>query len=272
MSVNEYPRIRYVVDPDELTPVQKFGDYLLKRDDLFTVAGCYGGKARTAWKLAQNSVGLVTAGHLDSPQINIVAHIGKKLGVPVHCHTSTGKLSAELLDAQEAGAKIFQHRPGYGTVLRKRAKDDAEENMWTLIPFGMESNDVVREIAKQMCNIPFGKFKRLVTIVGSGMTLCGILRGLQVLGKETTPVLGVLVGADPSKRLMEYVPDVNFKNLTVERSPLNYKQRFKYPFLVQDKEKLRLDSIYEAKYIPYLKKGDMVWVVGIHRLERVENI
>lgn len=45
-----------------LTPVERCGDIWLKRDDAFTVAGQYGGKARTCWQLAQGASGLVTAG------------------------------------------------------------------------------------------------------------------------------------------------------------------------------------------------------------------
>lgn len=64
----------------ELTPVDKHGDYWMKRDDLYRVAGVCGGKVRTCWNLAQGAKGLVTAGSRSSPQCNIVAHIAQKLG------------------------------------------------------------------------------------------------------------------------------------------------------------------------------------------------
>jgi len=87
------------------TPVQQVDDYFLKRDDLFEVAGVRGGKARTCWSLAQGAVGLVTAGSRSSPQVNIVAHIARDLGIPCRVHTPEGEPSPEVADAVTCGAE-----------------------------------------------------------------------------------------------------------------------------------------------------------------------
>ena len=65
-----------------VTPLQQVGDFLLKRDDMFEVAGVRGGKARSCWAMAQGAPGLVTLSHRLSPQGNIVAHVAQKLA----CH------------------------------------------------------------------------------------------------------------------------------------------------------------------------------------------
>lgn len=80
-----------------LTPVEELhGGVWAKRDDLFTVAGVSGGKARSCYYLATrdpSTKGLVTAGSRASPQVNIVAHIAAHLGLPCRVHTPTGALS-----------------------------------------------------------------------------------------------------------------------------------------------------------------------------------
>jgi hypothetical protein len=115
-----------------ITPMQQVGDFLLKRDDLFEVAGVRGSKARSCWALAQGAPGLATASQSSSPQGNIVAHVARALGVPCRVHAPTGKLSPELAAAQAAGAVIQQHRYGYSSVIARRACDDAQSRGWRL--------------------------------------------------------------------------------------------------------------------------------------------
>lgn len=111
---------------DELTPIEYREGYYFKRDDFFSVAGVCGGKARTCWALAQSAKrGLVTAGSRFSPQCKIVAYIARARGLPCHIHTTEGELGPELEAAISAGAHIYQHKPGYNSVIIKRAKEDA---------------------------------------------------------------------------------------------------------------------------------------------------
>lgn len=244
----------------ELTPVEKKGDYYLKRDDLFNVAGIQGGKVRTCYYLAQGAPGLVTAGSRSSPQVNIVAQIAKHLNIPcrVHIPWATTEDPEEIRAAKAAGAEVEQHRPGYNNVIIKRAADDAKENGWVNIPFGMECQEAVNGTANQTKNIP-KDIKRIVVPVGSGMSLAGILHGLQDQGLKV-PVLGVKVGADPEKRLETYAP-TNWRQMVKL-----VKSKHPYDYRVTDNEfqGVPLDPIYEAKCIPYLRPGDLLWIVG-HR-------
>jgi len=240
-----------------LTPVQEIGNIKVKRDDLFSKGGVCGGKARTCFHLGKNAKGLVTAGSRVSPQINIVAHVAKYYGIPCHCHTPNGDIS-ELKDAQDVGAEIIQHTGGYNNVIISHAKDDAKKLGWTEIPFGMECQEAVNQTKRQTANIP-SDIKRIVISVGSGMSLCGILWGLKERNLNI-PVLGVCVGANPTNRLKEYAPSNWTKMVELIDSGYDY---HKSP----EKTKLgnlELDPIYEAKTIPFLKEGDLLWIVG-HR-------
>jgi hypothetical protein len=132
------------------TPVERRGNVWVKRDDLFSVAGVSGGKVRSCWHLAQGATGLVTAGSRSSPQVNIVAHIAKALGIPCRVHTPAGDLSPEVLSAQAAGAEVVQHKAGYNNVIIKRARDDAKAQGWREIPFGMECTEAVTQTRGQV--------------------------------------------------------------------------------------------------------------------------
>jgi len=244
-------------DPSSLTPIEQTGDVWLKRDDLFCVADVRGGKARTCWALAQGAAGLVTAGSRQSPQVNIVAHIAKALGVPCRVHTPTGELSPEVRQAQEWGAEVVQHKAGYNNVIIARAREDAQRLGWTEIPFGMECEEAVAQTRQQAANLP-REAKRLVVPVGSGMSLAGVLWGLRDHGL-TLPVLGVCVGADPAKRLDKYAPPDWREVVTLERSSFDYHAAAPETRLGE----VALDAIYEAKCLPFLEPGDCLWVVGM---------
>lgn len=243
-------------DPDDLTPVVDVGEIAMKRDDMFCMAHACGGKARSAWHLAQGAAGLVTAGSRQSPQVAIVAAVAERLNLPCRCHVPAGGMTPELMAAAQHGAELVQHTPGRNSVIIARAREDAAARGWTEIPFGMECHAAVEQTRRQVANIPDGR--RIVIPVGSGMSLAGLLWGLRDCDKHN-PVLGVMVGADPEKRLDTYAPPGWREMVTLVRSPLEYHT----PAPVTDYGGVRLDPIYEAKCLPYLMAGDLFWVVGI---------
>lgn len=246
-----------VQDPAAMTAVQFVGGMWFKRDDSFTIGTAgNGGKVRTCWGLAQGATGLVTAGSRASPQVNIVAGIAQLLGIPCEVHTPSGKIGAEVQMAVDAGAKLVQHKAGHNPVIIARAREAAEANAWREIPFGMECQAAVDATRKQVANLP-GGILRLVVPVGSGMSLAGILWGLKDCGRKI-PVLGVVVGADPKKRLEQYAPKDWADTVTLVKSEVDYHDEAP----TTEVHGIKLDPIYEAKCIPYLKEGDCMWVVG----------
>jgi 1-aminocyclopropane-1-carboxylate deaminase/D-cysteine desulfhydrase-like pyridoxal-dependent ACC family enzyme len=252
----------------KLTPVERHGGFLVKRDDLFEVAGIRGGKVRACWALSQGAKGLVTAGSRQSPQINIVAQIAKHLRIPCRAHTALGKLSSEVQKAKDDGTTIVQHYNGFSNVLAARARADAQKLGWTEIPFGMECEEAVQQLRPQLRNLPRKDFHRIIITVGSGMSLAGVLWGLSDLGWNI-PVVGVRVGGgqDKSKfspvlerRMDKYAPH-DWRKVKFVHCGLHY-DKFAPVTKLGD---LELDPIYEAKCLPFLEKGDLFWVVGIRQ-------
>jgi 1-aminocyclopropane-1-carboxylate deaminase/D-cysteine desulfhydrase-like pyridoxal-dependent ACC family enzyme len=234
------------------------GDNYLKRDDYFEYAGQHGGKVRSALyliKKAQEKC-LTTAGNRNSPQINIVSSIGKKLRRPVVAFTSTGELGNEVKIAKSKGATIKQVSPGYETVITRRAKDYAERNDCAYIPFGMDTPDVHHLTAEQVKNIP-NDVKRIVIPVGSASSIIGVIEGV-LKYKKDLKVLGVVVGANPIKKLNKYVPE--WKSVASLVYP---KMKYSQPAKETSLNGVELDPYYEAKTLPYIQKGDLLWIVGV---------
>src|SRR5258708_5900766 len=89
--------------------------------------------------------------------------------------------------------------------------------------------------------------------------LAGILHGLTQAG-FTVPVVGVVAGADPVKRLDKWAP-IRWRDLcTLVRTHVD---DFRKPARVTRLGGVELDPIFEGKCLPFLKPGDLFWVVGI---------
>jgi len=256
--------------PTDLTPIMQAGDGIyVKRDDLCEVAGIYGGKVRTCYALCRRAkdVGhthVVTAGSRHSPQCHIVAAMGQHLGMRVTVHCPIGELGPELQAAAACGAKVVQHRPGYNSVIVKRAQEQAEQVRAYLIPFGMECREAVQQTAGQVLNIP-GDIRRIVVPVGSGMSAAGIIQGVkESFGKlemKLSPflrIVGVQVGAEAKQRLNKWAPGWDTV-MTLVKSELGYDQHVEGKRIAG----IPLDPVYEAKCLPYLQPGDLFWLVGI---------
>lgn len=247
----------------DLTPVEDLGGIILKRDDTFSLDGQCGGKVRTCLRLAVSGLRecpnprLVTAGSRHSPQVAIVAAVAKRLKVPARVHVPAGDSTPELEYAASRGAEIVRHRPGHNSVIKARARDDAAASHAVHIPFGMETADAITGTARQVPNlVDNGRWQRLVVPVGSGMSLAGILHGLDAEG-DSRPVLGVVVGADPTKRLDRYAPPFWRQRVTLVPAGIGYHQH-----VAASIGGLSLDPVYEAKCSMHLQPGDALWIVG----------
>jgi len=247
------------------TPIQEHGGFLVKRDDLFTINGVSGGKVRGCWRLSGGADGLITASSRSSPQAVIVARIAQSRGIPARLHMPMGKETPEMTLAAAAGAELVQHKAGYNNVIIARAEADVagrEKGGWKHIPFGMEHRDALKGTAAEVKSLlPYkDKIKRIVVPIGSGMSLCGIMQGMKDYNLSHIPILGISVGANPKKRILKYAPtfyQASFK-LELINAGMDYHTPCEYKV-----GNLPLDPIYEAKCVPFLKTGDLFWVVGI---------
>lgn len=240
-----------------MTPYERHGAYWVKRDDLFTYAGHHGGKVRTCLALATGgpTPGLVTAGAKDSPQVAIVAAVARTLGLPCRVHVPACKGSPEIDSAAADGAEVIWHAPGRNTVIVARSRADAAARGWRLIPFGMECAEAVTQTAAQVPGLPEG-VSRIVIPVGSGMSMAGVIDGLAAIGRPDVRVAGVVTGANPRRRLDTYAPMWRFAG---ELIPSGYGYGEHVPGRIGG---ITLDPVYEAKCLPHLRDGDVLWVVG----------
>ena len=256
--------IKDITDPNKLTPVQKKGNYYLKREDFFVCNGARGAKVRGCYLLVKNGLeknkdlkGATTAGSRQSPQINILSKVAQHFNIKSEAHTPQGVLSAELEEAKKTGTEIIQHKAGYNSVIIARAKEASKKNGYLNIPFGMECKEAIDNTAKQVANIPDG-VKRIVVAVGSGVNLAGIVNGI-IATKKDIKILGVKVGKDPVKLLDKYAPSWK-KYTTIVDSGVDYHEEINASV-----EGVQLDPIYEAKCKRFLKDGDLLWIIGVRQ-------
>lgn len=256
-----------ITNPYDMTPIEKKGNIYFKREDLFEINGVKGAKVKGCFLMVEQAKkegkkAITTAGSRHSPQINIASHIGDYFNIPVIAHTPTGELFGEVLDAQKKGAKIIQHRPGYNSVIIKRAKDYAIENDCFYIPFGMDCQEAVDATAYQVESlIPYlNEIDRIVMVIGSGINFSGLLKGLKErnINKE---VLGVRVGKDPKPILNKYAPKEWEKMCTIIDSGMKYEKHSEFTNI----NGIEVDEIYEGKCIPFLKENDLFWILGIRK-------
>lgn len=255
------------MDIEYLTPVEyieKEGIWL-KRDDKFEVCGVRGGKSRSAYQvivgLIENGYKtIVTAGSRQSPQCEIVSFICESLGVDCVLFMPYGGDTSVISNIRgNRHTRIEQVRPGYNNVIVARAREYAENRGCGYVPFGMECEENVYVTSKQVVNIP-NEVERLVVPVGSGMSLSSIITGLTEQGRTDLPILGVRVGKDPSKILEKYAFGLDLFNFSLVQS--RYAYHTPVDAWVGD---VNLDPIYEAKCVPFLERGDLLWVVGHRR-------
>ena len=254
----------------QLTPIEKINDIYVKRDDKFELFGVKGGKVRSAYMLIQNGLKLgykefVTAGSRFSPQCEIVSFLCQKLNLKCHLFMPKGKNTSVIDNIEKNNlSTIYRTKVGYNTVICHHAKDFAEQNNFCYIPFGMECEDNIEVTKFQVLNIP-DEVKRIVIPVGSGMSLISVLTGLNYYKKFDKEVVGISVGKDITKNLKKYLPcyfgllkDIKKVKYTIIKSNLSYETVCK-DYMYGD---LELDKVYEAKCLPYIERGDLLWVVG----------
>ena len=243
----------HVDDPLVVTPIEERAGILVKRDDLFGVNGATGGKARAILEIAsfERAAALVGVGARTSPQIARVARVAQHLGIPARVHTGVGGDTEETMAAALAGATVVRHAPARLAVMRKRAADDSSG---VLIPWGAEHEITVKLAAYQTANVPLG-IRRVVVPVGSGTTLAGVVRGLW--DRTDVSFLGVRMGADPAPVLDRYAPTGWRDRVHLVSASQPFSERVPGAL-----DGLPLDPVYEAKCLPWLRGGDLFWIVG----------
>lgn len=263
------------INLEKLTPVERYENIYIKRDDLFNVFGVSGGKARSCYQLILDGISrgyktFVTAGSRKSPQCELVSTICENLGVNCVLFMPNSTNSTSVIDNiknNKHTTLIRKFKQGsFNNVLISQAKHFVEENKDSYyIPFGMEFVENIDITKKQVRNIP-KDVKRIVVPVGSGMSFCSIANGLVDENRLDIELVGVQVGKDPESVFKKYLYKCDNRlfgkklKYKIIKSPYSYDKEI-------DKSlgEIRLDPIYEAKCVDYLQDGDLFWVVGKRR-------
>lgn len=251
----------------ELTPVQEIDGFFFKRDDLFKAAdGAYGGKARVVEYILSNDTSfghVVTCGSRDSRQCELVARICKKYERRCDIFVPSGNDTDVIKSIESLGnATLHRTKVGYNNVLISQSKHFAETTHSLYIPFGLECQQSIDINKWQVQNIP-QCVKRIVIPCGGGMNMASVIKGVESFLTHEIQVVGVVVGKDPKNVLERFVGEkdgifstnVNYKLVYAETK---YHQKAKSTSFCG----IELDEVYEAKCIPFMQKGDLLWIVG----------
>ena len=255
-------RMSDVVDIKKLTPVEKKGNFWLKREDLFEVYGMHGGKARAAYQLIQQRLEegyttIVSAGQRESPQCEIISFICENLGIDCILYMNEGA-ETEVLAHIKNNPHTEVRRVGYPSftnVLDSKARVCAADNHFGYIPFGMECEENVEITCHQVQNIP-SECKRIIMPAGRGMSMSSVICGMDRYGINK-PIVGVRVGKDPKKILETYAEGLSVVDWDIIQAPQKYSQ-----WVDAYVEDVQLDPIYEAKCRQFMQDGDLLWIVG----------
>ena len=272
---------------DELTPVQKIGDLLFKRDDLYMPFGARevnGGKLRQAYMLVESVKdrykGVVSCCSIHSPQAPITAAVCRAFGLPCVIYYG-GTTKARLLELPmpklclKYGAKVvIAAKSGRHNILYSNARKYAEKANFFVVEYGInleEHQDILlNAIANQVANIP-DELDNLVITCGSGITSSGVMIGLARYNKKVKRIH--LVATAPDRRqLIRRIQRENGVNVEFEYHDLFHRKSFVYEKgLTADYNGIVLHPNYEAKSISWLmnesgidlqNEKTMLWVVG----------
>jgi 1-aminocyclopropane-1-carboxylate deaminase/D-cysteine desulfhydrase-like pyridoxal-dependent ACC family enzyme len=120
----------------------------------------------------------------------------------------------------------------------------------------MECSTAVDQTRGQVMNLP-DDIHRIVVPIGSGMSAAGVLWGLAD-HHLSVPVLGVVIGADPTRRLDRFAPPTWRMIMGLVPAGLDYHAEVRDATIGG----VHLDGVYEAKCLPFLAAGDLLWIVG----------
>ena len=252
----------------KLTPIEQKDGYYFKRDDYFQYGNAIGGKARVAKALIEKAISdgytdIVTTGSRDSRQCEIVSNICEAYQVNCHLFMPSGK-DTDVINIinENKHSSIHRTKVGYNSVLISHSKQWAIDKNAFYIPFGMECQECIDITMHQVQNIP-KDVKRIVIPCGGGMQMISVIHGLKHYNMEYISVLGVQVGANPQKTIDRFLPNLGMfgdnYNYEIVKSNIPYSKHIESDFCG-----ITLDDVYEAKCVPFLTKGDLLWIVGKH--------
>lgn len=256
-----------------LTPVERHGELWLKREDLWEERSpdgrivALGAKARTAGIicrkiLREGARGICTSLDRNSSVPGMLSRVCEANGVELHLYlpASADPWPAPFFEAHAHGAHLYEIRPGYMSVRNARLREQIARSPYRLRRVGLGLSYYgagFEETAAQVANVP-DEVKRIVVPVGSGRMLQGVAAGGIArfdAGRPWLSVLGVCCGK-PLKLGDLFRPSPSFLETVPAGVP------FSKAVTGAEVGGVPLDEVYEAKCLPFLKPGDLLWVVA----------
>lgn len=277
-----------------LTNVTYFPEqgYWAKRDDLACWTGPdlpSGSKVRqyTAMAQAQPGLPMLVGCSAHSAMQIYVAAASRVAGVKGVVFTAKRKVRTDAtLYAKRMGAKVVEIGPGgYLNVLQAKAREYGRRNKDFKAGYvHWQQANAVADAAAQVANVtPLveanGNVKQIIIPVGSGLVAAGVLAGLATsLSDRRIPVLAVAVSPMAT---VDHIKETAIKHI-VSTGNNNAKaaKKLLWPLrLVRAVQKYEdwvaevlpdgtpLDPYYAAKAMPFVRKGDLLWLPGLRPMQ-----
>ena len=278
---------------NELTPIQEYEGYSIKRDDFFNLGGVTGGKVRQCSKLVYDNLdyikeecngGILTAAGLPSPQSCIVSAVAKYFGLK--CIVTVPIYPSHLRDynrinvslAQKLGAEVYGVGNPNTAGPEKDAKELVKETGYFQVKFGMNGKDVMRTVSNQVENIS-DNVHTIVGIAGSGLSMLGVMVGIKKFNKPVKKVIAVSLSNYINRNKEEWYDTLPIEEkfegeLQVVKSPRPYQYKLNLDTAV------KFDMTYESKAWEWMTNNlepdtnILFWDVGIkeYDLSYIEDI
>ncbi len=267
-----------------MTPVERIGDLLMKRDDKYQPFGpgtVNGGKLRQCMYLVESIKdkydGLVSCCSIHSPQAPITAAVAHHFGLK--CYRLYGGTTNEKLATnpmaricRRYGAQvIIAAQTGRHNVLYAKARKLAKERNCFVVEYGFNISEqpdlLFGAVSSEVENLP--DIENLVVTCGSGITTIGILKGISEFKKNIRHIW--LVCTAPSRKELiekntkglEGLPEIHYIDL-FHRPGFLYEKRVKAVY-----GGVTFHPNYEAKTLSWLVNESslpldrtLLWVVG----------
>jgi 1-aminocyclopropane-1-carboxylate deaminase/D-cysteine desulfhydrase-like pyridoxal-dependent ACC family enzyme len=264
-------------EAEKLTPIEKYENILLKREDKFILKNVNGGKLRQALFLIYYNLNKIQKEHnntviccssIKSPQSSIIASVCNLFNLKCNILTyKTEKANRNLTIAQEEEANIYGSKIGYQSVLEHYAKTKECFQNNFFVNFGFFANEVIKININQTNNLP-KDLDYLVIPIGSSLNFISIIKGLIRNKNMPKEIIGVYVGRDPFKKLTPLNFDINYLNKLNIRI-IKAEERYGAEVNINNNF---FDPIYEAKAYKYIEKNlnknkkILLWVIGKRNL------
>lgn len=266
-----------------LTPIQQTDRWILKRDDLFSVAPgstVGGGKLRQCLALTSGHPceRLISAASIHSPQSAIVSFTARYLGLRCLILVGGTRETPSLRLARIDGAEIRRCSSGRHSVLFSKALEVARPNDF-IVPFGMRPHFPDAAFfdlcSAQVENVP-RDIRSIVLACGSGVTATAVALGLWRT-KQAKRLVLVNVGPDRRDNIFTTLEAIEPRAVGWLRShsllvvePLAQLPGFRYEKPTHfEMGGVSLHPLYEAKAFKWYtetrnpdRRRTLFWVVG----------